>query len=230
MIYNGIIFDFNGVLWWDGLLQEQAWRQFALTLRDSPLSDEELIREVHGRPNRHTLEYITGRELSGEEIHRLTQAKETIYRKLCLDEGPEFILSPGAVDLLDYLKAGEIRRTIATASERTNLEFFIKHFKLADWLDVNLIVYDDGYLPGKPAPDVYLKAAQNLGLRPEQCMVIEDSVSGIQAARDAGIGYIAALGPQDQHARLAALDGVDIVLTDLGEFDRELLQGDDAIY
>ena len=166
MRFQGIIFDFNGVLWWDGHLQAQSWRQFSAELRGWPLSAEELAVHVHGRNNGYTLEYLLGRPVVGEELRALTQQKETIYRQLCLDEGEAFKLSPGAEDLLDFLAARQIPRTIATASEKTNLGFFVAHLHLDRWFDVGLIVYDDGSRPGKPAPDIYLQAAQNLGLAP----------------------------------------------------------------
>jgi beta-phosphoglucomutase-like phosphatase (HAD superfamily) len=222
MAVKGIIFDLNGVLWWDGDLQEHAWRQFSGELRGWPLSPDELAVHVHGRNNRHTLEVLTGRRIDGDELVWLTQRKEAIYRQLCLEQGSAFRLSPGAPELLDFLAAHGIPRTIATASEKTNLEFFARHLSLAKWFDLDKIVYDDGTRPGKPAPDIYLQAASNLGLPPAQCMVVEDSRSGIAAAYAAGIGHIVALGPADRHGELARLAGVDRVVDSLWELPREL--------
>jgi beta-phosphoglucomutase-like phosphatase (HAD superfamily) len=223
MRYEGLIFDLNGVLWWDGHLQEQAWRRFSADLRGRPLSAEELAVHVHGRHNRHTLEYLTGRPVEGEELWRLTERKETIYRQLCLDLGTGFRLSPGAVELLGFLVTHDIPRTIATASERANLDFFVAHLHLDRWFDPEKIVHDDGIRSGKPAPDVYLQAARNLGLWPDQCVVVEDSRSGIQAALAAGIGYIVALGPAGRHGELARLEGVDAVVESLRALPKEKL-------
>ena len=130
MPLQGIIFDFNGVLWWDGHLQERAWGQFSKEKRDLPFSREEMALHVHGRNNQHTLGYLMGRALTGEELRQLTHQKETIYRQLCLDQGRDFRLSPGAVELLDFLVANDIPHTIATASGRMNLEFFAQHLDL----------------------------------------------------------------------------------------------------
>lgn len=223
MKYGGIIFDFNGVLWWDDHLQEKSWRQFSAELRGWPLSADEIAVHVHGRNNGHTLEYLLGRPVAGEELWELTQRKETIYRRLCLDPGVQFKLSPGAEELLDYLTAHGIPRTIATASEKTNLDFFVEHLHLDHWFDVRLIVYDDGTRPGKPAPDIYLQATSNLGLAPAQCIVVEDSRSGIEAARLAGIGHIIALGPASRHSELARLEGVSTVVKDLRHLPKEHL-------
>ena len=204
-----VIFDFNGVLLWDGHLQDRAWGEFSAQLRGDPLSSEEMAMQVHGRYNRDTFEYLLGRPLDADELARLTEEKEQIYRGLCLaeracrspgdgghpqsDDG--FRLSPGAVELLDHLVARGIPRTIATASGRGNVDFFFAHLDLDRWFDLERVAYDDGTLPGKPAPDLYLRAARALGQPPARCLVVEDSRAGIEAARRAGIGYVVALGP-----------------------------------
>lgn len=194
MHFKGIIFDFNGVLIWDSPWQERAWKEYSKQLRGTAFSEEEMQIHVHGRNNRHTLFYLTGRELTGEELRQRTQEKETIYRNLCLEAGEAFRLSPGAACFLDWLKENKIPRTIATASEISNLEFFIHHLNLDCWFDVNRIVFDDGSIKGKPDPEIYLKAAAGIELPPELCVVVEDSVSGIKAAHSAGIGCIIGLG------------------------------------
>jgi beta-phosphoglucomutase-like phosphatase (HAD superfamily) len=124
---------------------------------------------------------------------------------------------------LDYLVARGIPRTIATASEKPNLDFFVEHLSLGRWFDPQLMVYDDGEMPGKPAPDMYLNAAGRLGLKPGRCVVVEDSLAGIAAARAAGIGFAFALGPADRHARLRRLPGVGGVVEHLGQIPRDEL-------
>lgn len=223
MKFQGIIFDFNGVLWWDGPLQEQSWRQFSAELRGWPLSADEIAVHVHGRNNGYTLEYLLGRPVVGEELRALTQQKETIYRQLCVDQGEAFRLSPGAEELLDFLAARQIPRTIATASEKSNVDFFVAYLHLDRWFDAGLIVYDDGSRPGKPAPDIYLQAARNLGLRPVECVVVEDSRSGIEAAHAAGIGHIVALAPVEGHRELARLSGVVQAIENLVQLHFEKL-------
>ena len=223
MIFQGLIFDFNGVLWWDSHLQERAWRQFSQKVRGTPFSQQEMAIHVHGRNNQHSLEYLVGRPIKAGELDQLTQDKETIYRRLCLEQGEGFKLSPGAIELLDFLAANHILHTIATASEKTNLDFFVKHLDLARWFNLEQIVYDDGARPGKPAPDIYLQAAHNLAVAPAHCVVVEDSRSGIQAAYAAGIGHIIALGPSQGHAQLTCLEGVDKVVENLAQISREEL-------
>ncbi len=221
-MFEGIIFDFNGVLWWDSHLQVKAWQRCANALRGRSLSEEELEVHMHGRTNRHLISYLLHREVNGEELAELTEEKEAAYRQLCLSEGESFALSPGAVDLLNFLKEFDIPHTIATASERTNLDFFVINLELSKWFHIPDIVYDNGAFPGKPAPDIYLRAAKNLKLKPSECIVVEDAYSGIQAAHEAGIGYIIALGPQSNHKKLRNLPGVAEVVETLGEINKKL--------
>jgi HAD superfamily hydrolase (TIGR01509 family) len=221
-----VVFDLNGVLWWDGHLHEQAWQRMAQRLRGARLSPEEMADHVHGRHNDHTLVFLLGRPLDDAEAGRLGEEKEVIYRQLCLADAAAFRLSPGAARLLDWLAARGVPRTIATAAGKANLDFFIAHLHLDRWFDVATIVYDDGTRPGKPAPDSYLEAVRRLKVEPACCIVIEDSRSGIAAARAAGIGRIVALGPADRHAALACLPGVSLVVKSLVDFPRHWLARD----
>ena len=100
-----------------------------------------------------------------------------------------------------------------------NVGFFNEMLHLDTWFDMEKVVNDDGTFPGKPAPDIYLKAANILSLKPEDCVVIEDARSGIAAAYAAGIGYILAIGPKQSHASLQALPGVNEVVERLDEVD-----------
>ena len=215
--FLGIIFDFNGVLWWDRSLQEMAWRQFTEQWLGISLSSKVMDTHVHGRNNQHTLEYLAGFRLNGDTLAQLSEQKEVIYRELCLAQGGDFALSPGAMGLLDDLAGSGIPRTIATASGKENLDFFFEYLHLGRWFDRQCIVYDDGTRPGKPAPDIYLQAAQMLGLHPSDCVVVEDSLSGIQAAFSAGIGHIIALKSTKVSNFLSGIDGIDQIVENLAQ-------------
>jgi HAD superfamily hydrolase (TIGR01509 family) len=219
---DGIIFDFNGVLWWDAPLIEQGWQRTARQLRGREFSPEEITRIVHGRNNGGTLEYLAGRPLGADEIRRLIGEREAYYRNLCLQQGENFRLSPGAVEFLDFLRARGIPRTIATASEKSNVDFFVRQLHLARWFDPEKIVYDDLLRPGKPAPDCYLAAAAMISLAPSRCVVSEDSLSGIQAARAAGIGRVIGLASR-LPAEVLLREGADAAAENLGRISTERL-------
>jgi beta-phosphoglucomutase-like phosphatase (HAD superfamily) len=214
---KGLIFDFNGVLFWDDQLQRDSWRAFAAKLRKQPLSDAEIDIHVHGRNGKYTLEYLLGYPIGTEESADFIEQKESIYRQMCLNLNGDFRLSPGAILLLDDLVKHKIPHNIATASGKKNVDFFIQHLNLGSWFETEKIMFDNGQILGKPAPDLYLGAAEKLDLSPVDCMVIEDSHSGIQAARAAGIGWVVALGPERTHPKLAKLSGVDQAIESLRE-------------
>lgn len=222
-LFKGIVFDFNGVLFWDSHLHEKAWRDFSIVLRETPVSSEEIFTHVHGRPNKYVMEYLLNRSITSQESITLSHQKESLYRELCLQTPEDFQLSPGAIDLFDFLITRDIPFTIATASGGDNLAFFIKHLKLDKWFDLSQIVYDDGSFTGKQG--MYLKAADNLKLKPQECVVIEDAHSGITAAHNANIGKIIALGPMGDHERLLSIQGVSQVVTSLDKIEKEKIFG-----
>jgi AmmeMemoRadiSam system protein A len=152
------------------------------------------------------------------------EEKERIYRQLALDALDSYRLSPGAVALLDELTAGDVPRAIATSSPWVNVAFFIDRLDLHRWFAPEVIIYDRGQYPGKPAPGIYLEAAACLGGPPRDYIVVEDSVAGIEAARRAGVGAIVGVAPVGEQLALAGLPGVGVVIANLSEFPRHWLR------
>ena len=173
-LMKGIVFDFNGTLYWDSHLHYDAWRNFSAKLRGYPFSDEEMKKKMFGHTNEDIIAYAIGKKPSKELVEKYANEKESLYRECCLKSPENFKLAPGAVELLDFLKAHNLPRAIATMSEWANVEFYIKHFELEKWFDLEHIIYSDGTLPGKPAPDIFERAIKKLNLEPQNCIVIEE--------------------------------------------------------
>ncbi len=198
MNIQGIIFDFNGTLFEDSKLHEMAWIEYSKILRGSSFTYDEMQKYMFGRSNKEIIAYAIGRVPTDEECLKWAEEKEAYYRDLVL-KNPECIhLTEGAEEFFDYVCENNIPHTIATGSEKTNVDFFIKIFNLDKWFDVNKIVYDDYTMEGKPSPEIYLRALNLLGLRPEDTLVFEDSYSGITAARNAKIGKIIAINNEPE--------------------------------
>ncbi len=125
--------------------------------------------------------------------------------------------------MLDLLKAGGIPRAIATASGLDNVKFYIRHLALDKWFKKSNIVYDDGSFPGKPAPDIYLKAAGKLALAPSDCVVIEDSYAGLVSARRAGIGKIVAVESCQADRLREKVPGISLFISDFRDINLEML-------
>ena len=170
------IFDFNGTMFFDETFQEKAWQQYMTEKLGRRITPEEFQTWVHGRNTGDTLEYFFGRPFTQQEADEEEEAEETIYRALCR-QSPDYKLADGLVEFLDFLAAHKIPRTIATASCGNNVRFFFDTLGLDRWFDLDKVIYNDGTLPGKPAPDLYLKAAQRLGVAPKTCLRIDANLS-----------------------------------------------------
>ncbi|MBI2610997.1 HAD family phosphatase [Candidatus Kaiserbacteria bacterium] len=215
MKFKGIIFDFNGVLLWDTELHTETWQDVAREQRGSELTEEELTR-LHGRSLTEFARYVVGPDASDDEVAVIGENKEARYREIVRAGRRTYGLSPGARELLNALVARNIPRAIATSSPKSNVEFFIRHFNLLRWFERDHIVFVDGEIRGKPAPDLYIKAAEAIRLRPEQCVVVEDTTSGIASAKAAGIGKIIGLAPKALQKTLHAA-GADQTIENLRE-------------
>lgn len=227
MLYKGIIFDFNGTLFWDSEKHLEAWREFSKRLRPYPFTDEEMREYMFGRTNEDIIAYLIGEKPSKEMVDTFGQEKEAVYRQMCRDDAKNTHLAPYAVEFLDWLKENNIPGTIATMSEKSNVDFYIKEFNLEKWFDTDKIVYSDGTIKGKPAPDIYEIAAEKLGLKPQECVVVEDAVSGIEAARAAGIGKIVAIASMESPDFYKDIPAVNLIIKDFRDF-RAILEVEKA--
>ncbi|MCG8309063.1 MAG: HAD family phosphatase [Cytophagales bacterium] len=176
---GGIIFDFNGTLFWDSEYQEASWDEY-LEKHNISLTRRQKRDYIHGRNGKDTFEILFNRKLKDSEVHQFTEEKETIYRNECLKHKMEF--APGAKSLLEYLKSEKIPIAIATAAGKTNVDFFIEKFNLLDYFEIEHIIFNDGSIKGKPHPDLFEKAVHSLDVNKERSIIFEDSYSGIQAA------------------------------------------------
>lgn len=221
---KGIIFDFNGTLFFDSHMHYEAWRIFSKKLRGYEFTDDEMREKMFGRTNADIIEYAIGQKPTPEMVEKLAKEKEGWYRQMCLDNPETFVLSPGAETFLDYLKENNIPMTIATMSEWDNVEFYIKEFNLARWFDLDKIVYSNGKIPGKPAPDIYEIAAKNIGLAPKDCIVVEDAISGIDSAYAAKIGKIIAIASVESDDLYKSIPYVDEIIHSFDEIDRTIFE------
>ena len=211
---KGVIFDFNGTLFFDTPFHEQAWRAYAARLCGRTLTEEEFRDHIHGRTNAEILTYCVGRPMSEDEIVRHGEAKEALYREICLSHPEAFHLAAGAEDYFNALMERGVPMAIATSSGLSNVDFYREHFALDRWFDRNTLVYNDGTMRSKPCPDIYLRAAEAIGVAPEACAVYEDMPSGIAAAKAAGAGRIIAVASALSPDYLQSLEGVTEVIAD----------------
>jgi HAD superfamily hydrolase (TIGR01509 family) len=149
------------------------------------------------------------------EIQRLGERKEALYREL-VGQGGMTIL-PGAKELLAALRVAGIPRAVGSSTPRKNLDSIFASTGLGSFFDA--VVSADDVVNGKPAPEVFLKAASLLGSQPQNCVVLEDALFGIEAAHRAGMKVVAVAttNPIDLlgHADLAVKSLEEISVEDL---------------
>lgn len=187
---NTLIFDFNGTMFFDGQIQKISWKEFLKQKFNREMTEKEFEKHIAGRNNRYTFEFYTGRHLSTSELNEFTDEKEKLYCDYCLEHPQDFHLVEGLPNFLDQCISNDIKLNIATASELPNMQFFFNHLDLNKWFDINKVSLNDNTLPGKPAPDMFIRAINNVQSTPEESAIFEDSVSGILSANNANAGEI----------------------------------------
>lgn len=208
---RGCIFDFNGTLLFDTPAHADAWRAFLLE-EGVAVTDADIQKHIQGRPNPDILRHFLG-ELTDQEILTCSKRKEEKYRAVCLQKNDWFRLVDGVPEMFDRLQAEGVPFTIATSSQWDNVSFYFEHLGLDRWFTPETLVFDDGKMRGKPAPDIYLRAMALIGCRPDECAVFEDSLSGIQAGRAAGAGWIIAVDSDLDREKLLRVEGVSRVVS-----------------
>jgi beta-phosphoglucomutase len=180
---RGVIFDMDGVLIDSGAHHRDAWRALLADLATEP--PPEFWRLTIGRPAEEAVALLLGRELPPEEAHRLAERKRAHYARL-RERG--LMAIPGAPVFVEELVRRNIPRAVATSATRRDVETLLGELGLREHFTVAVTAEDVRW--GKPNPEVYLRAAEGLGLPPAACLVFEDSLVGVHAARNAGMRVI----------------------------------------
>lgn len=215
---KGVIFDFNGTLFLDNDKHVLAWNRISQELRNTDITEEELHEKMNGRPNKLIIRYLNGGVEDSALEDKYSLLKEEYYREFCQADTENFHLIKGAEELFDDLTAQGVLFTIASASIKPNIDFFVKNFHLDRWMDPDSIVYDDGTYENKVA--MFEKAAENLGMPLEELTVIEDSLAGIDSSVRAGIRDIRLLDSGHIQDQVRDLSQITQVVQDMTEIKR----------
>jgi HAD superfamily hydrolase (TIGR01509 family) len=209
---RAVIFDFNGTLFNDTEFHNRAWIEFSERY-GKILSPNELDKHIHGHINREILEFLFQRTLTATELKKFYEEKEEIYRKICHNHPEQCRLTKGAREFLECLVHKNIPRTIATAAYLPNVRMYFDMFQLERWFCPDTVIYDSGEYRGKPHPDMFLAAALILGIPVAECMIIEDSTGGVQAAKNAGAGKIVAVDFEKNPGKFAQFQYIDRIIS-----------------
>jgi beta-phosphoglucomutase len=179
---KAVIFDLDGVLVHTDELHYQAWKKIADEL--SIPFDHEVNNRLRGVSRMESLDIIlsySNKTFSLTEREMLAEEKNEEYKRLLGSLGPKDLVE-GALELLKYLKDKGIRVAIGSSSKNT--KYILQRLGIIDEFDA--ISDGNNISKSKPDPEVFIKAASYLYLKVEDCMVVEDARSGIDAAYAGG--------------------------------------------
>jgi len=238
--FDAVIFDLDGVITKTATVHSHAWKKmFDDYLRAHAGKTGETFREftkddylayVDGKPRYDGVKsFLKSRNINipfgtpedtpdMETVCGLGNKKNEAFNEVLRNEGVETY--PSTVSLMEELKKQGIHVGVASSSK--NCEAVLKAAKLEHLVETRVdgVVSATSKLNGKPAPDIFLTAAKNLGVKAHRAVVVEDATSGVAAGKNGNFGLVLGVAREDNVAALKQ-NGADIVVTDLEEIDME---------
>ncbi|MFZ6010293.1 MAG: HAD family hydrolase [Bacteroidota bacterium] len=206
------IFDMDGVIVDSNPFHKIALKQFCKQ-HGFDLSEEQLREKIYGRTNKDWIANVFGK-IEPSLVKQYGEEKEALFREIYKNE-----IRPidGLVDFLRRLDEQQIPRAIATSAPKANVDFTLKATRMARFFP---LILDESFVTrGKPDPEIYLKTVAALGLKPDQCIVLEDSLSGVRAGKAAGCKVV---GITTTHTR-EELHETDLIIDNFNELDPQTL-------
>ena len=184
---RAIIFDMDGVICHTNPYHTKAYQKF-FAKRGLYPTDEDFVQHMYGKNNRYILSHFLEREIVGQEFIDLENEKEELFREIYAEE---IVPIPGFLEFLDKLKEAGFHTGVATSAPKSNLELIMGALGFGS--KMGSVLASENVKEHKPDPEVYLKSAANLGVANENCLVFEDSHSGVSAAINAGMKVVGVL-------------------------------------
>ena len=205
----GVLWDMDGVMVDTGEFHFQAWRK-VLAKYEITFSYE-LHQETFGMNNAGILSLLLGEQLTPECLSKIADHKEEQFRAAVRGHAEPL---PGVHAWLERLQHGGARQGIASSAPVANIDTLIDELGLRGYFDA---VVSGADMPGKPEPTLFLEVARLLDVPPEDCVVVEDAVAGVEAAKRAGMKCIAVTTTNQAEALSAAdivVDRLDALSAD----------------
>jgi len=185
MTVKAFIFDMDGTIIDNMRLHRRLWLQ-TLEKYGAYTDEESFSRTTTGRTNPEILRMYLGATLTGERIHKIGMEKEALYREIYR---PHLQALAGLNPFFEKVHKLGIPIALATAAPAVNVDFILDGLEIRKYF--HAILDAEAVRNGKPHPEIFLNAAQKLDVHPQGCLVFEDSLAGIEAARRAGMRVIA---------------------------------------
>jgi len=178
---RAFIFDMDGTIVDNMAFHTDSWLEF-FARRGKSYEADAFFRETAGAQGREILRARLGADIPDEEIAVLAQEKDALYREMY---GPHRRAIEGFEAFVTGARATGVKLAVATSAPPKNIVFTLDELDLRRHFDT--VVGAADVKQGKPHPDVFLKAAEQLGMAPAECIVFEDAPMGVEAARRAGM-------------------------------------------
>jgi HAD superfamily hydrolase (TIGR01509 family) len=208
----GVVFDWDGVIIDSAAQHELSWERLARE-EEKPLPADH-FKAGFGKKNEWIIPHLLEWATEPAEIHRLSLRKEALYRAIVVEQALTSL--PGVAAFLDRLYAAEVPCCIGSSTHRENIETVLGVLEFKGRFADMVTSEDVG--EGKPHPEEFLRAAAKIGRRPENCVVFEDALAGIAAARAGGMKVV---GVATTHSAAELADKVDRVVARLDELTVE---------
>ena len=196
---SAVIFDVDGTLINTERIYMEGWRQSAI--RQGFRMDEGYLLKTRAM-DAATTKKLFAEYYPGQSYEKTREYRVEIAEKMIADcEDPQKLLKPGVPEVLSWLDENGIKMAFATGSDLSVTISHLTKTELIDRFPVRVTIAD--VKRGKPFPDIFLYAAEKLGADPAECIVCEDSISGIEAAHAAGMipVFIEDCVPVNDHIR-----------------------------
>ena len=209
---QAVIWDLDGVILDSADEHRRAWLRLARE-EGIPMTDADFWA-TFGKRNDDIFATLWG-NLTPEQVKILSDRKEMYFRELIRESAAPL---PGAIELMQELRDAHLSQALASSTPIENIDLIADVLGLNQYLSI--LVSGETVAKGKPAPDIFLKAASELNMHPTVCLVIEDAVAGVEAAHAAGMQCIAVAGNRD----LPGLRKAELMVKDLTQVDLKRIQ------
>lgn len=179
-----VIFDMDGVMVDSNPYHKIALQQFC-DQHGYHLTDDELKNNIFGRTNKDWLTSLFGETVSPEQLKVFEDEKEALFRRIY---APHLQPMKGLINFLNLLRDNRITRAVATSAPPSNVQFILEKTGTLPYF--NVILDGNSVENSKPDPEIYLKTAAAIRFLPQKCIVIEDSLSGVESALSASCKVI----------------------------------------
>jgi beta-phosphoglucomutase len=209
---RGVVFDLDGTIVDNMALHAEAFAAF-MSRHGLPPLDQTQRARLDGKRNSDIFPELFGRTLPADVLREYAAEKEALYREISRGR---LAPTPGLERLLAVLLARRIPIAIATSGPAENVRHTLAEVALAERLAV--VIRGDQVPRGKPHPDVFLAAAERIGVPAAECLAFEDAPSGVAAARAAGMRCVALTTSFSEQAFRATDTAADAFVRDFDEF------------